>query len=56
MELLVDNIESIGVLEPYDFSEDEFLEEIRKGEEGPFYTIKDAETILERWKEMRRKK
>ena len=56
MEMLVENMESIGVIAPFDFTEEEFLEEIRKGEAGPFYTIKDAETILERWKEMRRKK
>ena len=56
MEILVENIERKGVVTGYDFTEDEFLEEIRKGEDGPFYTINDAATILERWKEMRRKK
>ena len=56
MEILVENMERKGVVTGFDFTEDEFLEEIRKGEVGPFYTIKDAISILERWKELRRKK
>ena len=56
METEVEDIISKGVITPYDFTEEEFWDEIRKGEEGPFYSIEEAETILEEWKILRRRK
>jgi len=55
MEVLVENIEKKGVITPWNFTEEEFREEIRKAEKGPFYTIDEAESILEQWKNTRRK-
>ena len=55
MEVLVENIEKKGVITPWNFTEEEFWEEIRKAEKGPFYTIDEAESILEQWKNARRK-
>ena len=56
MEAIVENAARKGVIMPYDFTEEEFWEEIRKGEEGPFYAIEEAEALLETWKNLRRKK
>jgi len=55
MEVLVENITRKGVITPCDFTEEEFWEEIRKAERGPFYTVEEAESILEQWKNARRK-
>ena len=53
MQVLVENPIRKGVIIPCDFSEEEFWEEIRKAESGPFYTIEEAESILEQWKSAR---
>jgi len=55
MEVLVKNIKRKGVRTPYNFTKEEFWEEIRKAENGPFYTIDEAESILEQWKNARKK-
>jgi hypothetical protein len=55
MEVLVENIQRKGVIMPCDFTEEEFWEEIRKAENGPFYTVEEAESILEQWKYARKK-
>ena len=54
MQVLVENIERKGVTIPYNFTEEEFWEEIRKAEKGPFYAVEEAESILEQWKIARR--
>ena len=54
MEVLVENINRKGVITPCDFTEEEFWDEIRKAEKGPFYTFEEAESILEQWKNARR--
>ena len=54
MEVLVKNIERKGVITPHNFTQDEFLEEIRKAERGPFYTFEEAELMLEQWKDARK--
>ena len=53
MEVFVEDTKRKGVITPYDFTEEEFWEEIRKGEVGPFYAFEDAETLLEKWKNLR---
>ena len=49
MEAIVENAERKGVIMPYDFTEEEFWEEIRKGEEGPFISIDELERRMEKW-------
>ena len=39
-----------GVLTPWDFTEDEFLQEIRKAEEGKFYPIEEGIKRFKEWK------
>ena len=39
-----------GVLTPWDFTEDEFLQEIRKAEEGKFYPIGEGIKRFKEWK------
>jgi hypothetical protein len=39
-----------GVTTPYDFTEEEFIEEIRKAERGPFISIDELDHRLEEWK------
>ena len=56
MEAIVENAMRKGVTMPYDFTEEEFWDEIRKGEKGPFYAVEDAEILLEKWKNLRKKK
>jgi hypothetical protein len=55
METIIENTEERGVIAPYNFTEEEFREEIRKGEEGPFYSIEEAKSMLEKWKNARKK-
>ena len=50
MEILVENIARRGVVTGYEFTEDEFLEEIRKAERGPFFSIDELEQRIEKWK------
>ena len=50
MEILVENIVRRGVVTGYEFTEDEFLEEIRKAERGPFFSIDELEQRIEKWK------
>ena len=50
MKILVESIERKGVATPYDFTEEEFWEEIRKAERGPFISIDELEHRIEKWK------
>jgi len=50
MDVLVENVRSKGVVTPYDFTEEEFWEEIRKAEKGPFISIDELERRMEKWK------
>ena len=50
MEMLVENKEKRGVVTPYDFTEEEFWEEIRKAERGPFLSLDELEQRIEQWK------
>jgi len=57
MDVLVENIKSKGVVTPYDFTEEEFWEEIRKAEKGPFISIDELERRMEKWmRELNEKK
>ena len=55
MEAVIDNMQRKGVITPYEFTEAELREEIRKAEKGPFYTLEEAESMFEQWKDARRK-
>ena len=50
MEILVENTCRKGVITPYEFTEDEFWEEIHKAEKGPFIGLDELEHRLEEWK------
>jgi len=50
MEVLVENITRKGVITPYDFTEEEFWEEIRRAEKGPFISLDELDSRLEEWK------
>ena len=47
---MVENKERRGVVSPYDFTEEEFWEEIRKAERDPFFSIDELEQRIEKWK------
>ena len=49
MEILVENMERKGVVTPYDFTEEEFWEEIRKAEEGPFLSMDELKISMDKW-------
>jgi hypothetical protein len=49
MEIEVEEIENKGVITPYDFTEEEFWEEIRKGEEGPFMSMEELKRSMNKW-------
>jgi hypothetical protein len=50
MEVLVENIKRKGVITPCDFTKEEFWEEIRKAERGPFISLDELDSRLEEWK------
>ena len=50
MEVLVKNITRKGVITPYNFTEEEFWEEIRNAEKGPFISLDELDSRLEEWK------
>ena len=50
MEVLVESITRRGVVTPCNFTEEEFLEEIRKAEKGPFMSLDELDRRLEEWK------
>ena len=39
-----------GIVTPWDFTEDEFLLEIRKAEEGKFYPVEEGIKRFKEWK------
>jgi len=39
-----------GVVTPWDFTEDEFLQEIRKAENGKFYPVEEGIKRFKEWK------
>ena len=50
MQVLVENHIRKGVVTPCDFSKDEFWEEIRKAERGPFISLEELDRRFEEWK------
>ena len=57
MEAVVDNMQRKGVVTPYNFTRDEFLNEIRKAEKGPFISLDELKSSMEEWKtELKAKK
>ena len=50
MEVLVENNTRKGVITPFDFTEEEFWEEIHKAEKGPFISLDELDRRLEEWK------
>lgn len=44
-----------GVTTPYNFTGDEFLEEIRKAEEGKFYPVEEGIKRFKEWKSKQKK-
>jgi len=50
MEAVVDKMQRKGVVVPYNFTQDEFWEEIRKAEKGPFISLDELDRRLEEWK------
>jgi hypothetical protein len=50
MNTIVEDVKRKGVCVPYFFSDKEFLQEIRKAENGPFISIDELEDRLEIWK------
>jgi len=49
MKTIIENIERKGVATPYDFTEEEFWEEIRKAEKGPFMSMDELKNSMDRW-------
>ena len=49
MYVIDENTKTKGVIAPYDFTEEEFWEEIRKGEEGPFMSMDELKNNMNRW-------
>ncbi len=47
---------SKGVVMPYDFTQEEFLREIRKAENGCFYPIEQLKHKMTLWMELQKKK
>jgi hypothetical protein len=56
MQVLVENPVRKGVITPCDFSEEEFWEEIRKAERGPFISLDELDNRLEEWKTVLKEK
>ena len=56
MQVLVENSIRRGVITPCDFSEEEFWEEIRKAERGPFISLDELDSRLEEWKTVLKEK
>jgi Cdc6-like AAA superfamily ATPase len=50
MEAVLDKMQRKGVVVPYNFTQDEFWEEIRKAEKGPFISLDELDRRLEEWK------
>jgi hypothetical protein len=50
MNTIVEDIKRKGVSIPCNFTDEEFREEIRKAEMGPFISIDELEHRLEIWK------
>ncbi|MCL2649451.1 MAG: hypothetical protein FWD60_00310 [Candidatus Azobacteroides sp.] len=47
---------SKGIVTPYDFTKEEFLQEIRKAENGNFYPVEQLKQEIKSWMELQKKK
>ncbi|GHS91294.1 hypothetical protein FACS1894174_06640 [Bacteroidia bacterium] len=56
MKTTVNYEERKGVVTPYNFTKEEFRAEIKKAEEGPFYTLEETIEKLYKWRKEQKKK